>query len=81
MFWLFTVYKVQIKITFFLVTICFRCFERGRLKCGQYWPEHQDEIVDYGNIRVAKVDADVQNDYTLTSLDIKHTNVSRYAND
>ena len=67
---------MQIKIIFFLVTICFRCFERGRLKCGQYWPDRQNETIDYEDIHVANVGADEQNDYTSTYLDIYHKNVS-----
>lgn len=56
-----------------VVVMVTRCQERGRTKCGQYWPKYEDETVTYGHLTVTNIASDVQQHFTSTLLEL-HNN-------
>eukprot|EP00057_Strongylocentrotus_purpuratus_P015757 XP_011670231.1 PREDICTED: tyrosine-protein phosphatase non-receptor type 9 isoform X1 [Strongylocentrotus purpuratus] len=56
-----------------------RTVERGRLKCGQYWPLEEGTSGEYGKISVANLEIETRRDYTITVLTVHNstTNESR----
>lgn len=54
-----------------------RTVERGRLKCGQYWPLEEGTSGEYGKISVANLEIETRRDYTITVLTV-HNSTVRY---
>jgi tyrosine-protein phosphatase non-receptor type 9 len=50
--------------------------ERGRIKCGQYWPADDESIEQYGNFAVVNSGLDIQDDYCVTSLLLQNLEVN-----
>lgn len=50
--------------------------ERSRVKCHQYWESNVDESCDYGNFSIKTTHVDSNDDYTVTSLEIKNSKVN-----
>jgi len=51
-----------------VVVMTTRCMERGRPKCGQYWPINEEEAVQYGHFEVANLNVEQQSDYIISML-------------
>ena len=49
--------------------------ERGRVKCGQYWPADDEGIEQYGSFVVINSGADVEEHYSVTSLLLQNLEV------
>jgi tyrosine-protein phosphatase non-receptor type 9 len=58
-----------------LFFIILRTVERGRLKCGQYWPEEEEDVEEYGNFTVITNGSENYEEYKLTSLILQNNSV------
>ncbi|XP_056430425.1 phosphatidylinositol phosphatase PTPRQ isoform X2 [Hyla sarda] len=47
------------------------CFEKGRIRCHQYWPEDNKPVTVFGDIVITKVVEDVQIDWTIRDLKVE----------
>ncbi|KAM9311607.1 phosphatidylinositol phosphatase PTPRQ [Gastrophryne carolinensis] len=47
------------------------CFEKGRIRCHQYWPEDNKPVTVFGDIVITKLNEDVQIDWTTRDLKIE----------
>jgi len=52
-----------------------RVVERGRVKCGQYWPEDEDGIEQHGSFAVINSGVQVEEHYSITSLLLQNLEV------
>lgn len=50
-----------------------RTVERGRLKCGQYWPLDVGTSGEYGKITVNNLEVDSRRDYSITLLSMNNS--------
>nr|XP_023423411.1 LOW QUALITY PROTEIN: phosphatidylinositol phosphatase PTPRQ [Cavia porcellus] len=48
-----------------------QCFEKGRIRCHQYWPEDNKPVTFFGDIVITKLMEDVQIDWTIRDLKIE----------
>ncbi|KAM7116522.1 phosphatidylinositol phosphatase PTPRQ [Molossus nigricans] len=48
-----------------------QCFEKGRIRCHQYWPEDNKPVTVFGDIVITKLLEDVQIDWTIRDLKIE----------
>nr|XP_017527742.2 phosphatidylinositol phosphatase PTPRQ [Manis javanica] len=48
-----------------------QCFEKGRIRCHQYWPEDHKPVTVFGDIVITKLMEDVQIDWTIRDLKIE----------
>ncbi|XP_040264377.1 phosphatidylinositol phosphatase PTPRQ isoform X1 [Bufo bufo] len=48
-----------------------QCFEKGRIRCHQYWPEDNKPVTVFGDIVITKVVEDVQIDWTIRDLKVE----------
>nr|XP_045722226.1 phosphatidylinositol phosphatase PTPRQ [Mirounga angustirostris] len=48
-----------------------QCFEKGRIRCHQYWPEDNKPVTVFGDIVITKLMEDVQIDWTIRDLKIE----------
>ena len=62
-----------------LVVMTTRTVERGRIKCGQYWPGDDEQEEEYGDFIVVNNGIERFDTYVVTSLLLKNTNVSATA--
>ena len=53
----------------------FRAIERGRIKCGQYWPAENEAIEQYGNFAVVNNGVEIHEDYCVTTLHLQNLDV------
>ena len=53
----------------------FRTVERGRLKCGQYWPQDKDSIETYDDFVVVNTGVIQHTEHTVTSLILQNSKV------
>ena len=58
-----------------VVVMTTRCLERGRPKCGQYWPLCEEESAEYGNFQVDNLTTEQQSDYTIAMLHLTNLKV------
>ena len=58
-----------------VIVMTTRVVERGRTKCGQYWPPEEGESLTFGNFEVTSGTIDQNDDYTVTSLTLTNTKV------
>jgi tyrosine-protein phosphatase non-receptor type 9 len=58
-----------------VVVMTTRCMERGRPKCGQYWPINEEEAVQYGHFEVANLNVEQQSDYIISMLHLTNLKV------
>ncbi|XP_067855570.1 phosphatidylinositol phosphatase PTPRQ isoform X2 [Heptranchias perlo] len=47
------------------------CFEKGRIRCHQYWPEDNKPVTVFGDIVITKLAEDIQADWTIRELKIE----------
>ncbi|XP_041464328.1 tyrosine-protein phosphatase non-receptor type 9-like isoform X2 [Lytechinus variegatus] len=67
-FWL-MIWENQVRT----IVMTTRTVERGRLKCGQYWPLEEGTSGDYGKISVANLEVETRRDYTITLLTVHNS--------
>ncbi|KAM9072641.1 phosphatidylinositol phosphatase PTPRQ isoform 4-T5 [Megaptera novaeangliae] len=48
-----------------------QCFEKGRIRCHQHWPEDNKPVTVFGDIVITKLMEDVQIDWTIRDLKIE----------
>ncbi|KAM4748839.1 phosphatidylinositol phosphatase PTPRQ [Rhinophrynus dorsalis] len=48
-----------------------QCFEKGRIRCHQYWPEDNKPVTVFGDIVITKVVEDIQIDWTTRDLKVE----------
>ncbi|XP_078504107.1 phosphatidylinositol phosphatase PTPRQ [Lissotriton helveticus] len=48
-----------------------QCFEKGRIRCHQYWPEDNKPVTVFGDIVMTKLSEDVQLDWTVRELKVE----------
>nr|XP_014343878.1 PREDICTED: phosphatidylinositol phosphatase PTPRQ [Latimeria chalumnae] len=48
-----------------------QCFEKGRIRCHQYWPEDNKPVAVFGDIVITKLAEDFQDDWTIRELKIE----------
>lgn len=51
-----------------VIVMTTRAVERGRVKCGQYWPLQDGQHVVYGDFAVTTQAVEHEEDYTVTHL-------------
>ncbi|XP_017320619.3 phosphatidylinositol phosphatase PTPRQ isoform X1 [Ictalurus punctatus] len=48
-----------------------QCFEKGRIRCHQYWPEDNKPVTVFGDIIITKLTEDVHPDWTVRVLRVE----------
>ncbi|KAM4881751.1 phosphatidylinositol phosphatase PTPRQ [Thomomys bottae] len=48
-----------------------QCFEKGRIRCHQYWPEDNKPVTVFGDIVITKLMEDIQINWTIRDLKIE----------
>ncbi|XP_058244423.1 phosphatidylinositol phosphatase PTPRQ isoform X1 [Hemibagrus wyckioides] len=48
-----------------------QCFEKGRIRCHQYWPEDNKPVTVFGDIIITKLTEDVHPDWTVRALRVE----------
>lgn len=56
-----------------VIVMTTRTIERGRGKCGQYWPKDEDTSAEYSPFVVKNNDVEYFNDYTTTNLELTNS--------
>uniref|UniRef100_A0A8C1FKR3 Tyrosine-protein phosphatase non-receptor type 9 n=2 Tax=Cyprinus carpio TaxID=7962 RepID=A0A8C1FKR3_CYPCA len=56
-----------------IIVMTTRVVERGRVKCGQYWPLETGRTEDYGNFLVRNVHIEMFQDFKLSHLELFNT--------
>lgn len=59
-----------------VIVMTTKTMERGRVKCFQYWHSTPDESCVYGNFQARTTAVETNEDYTVTSIEIKNIKVS-----
>ena len=58
------------------IWLYYRCVERGRIKCGQYWPPEEDGEEQCDEFIVINTGMEQSQDYTITGLFLHNTKVA-----
>lgn len=58
-----------------VVVMTTRVMERGRVKCGQYWEPTENSSLEFGNFHVRTISIEINEDYTVASLELKNLKV------
>ncbi|XP_058047639.1 phosphatidylinositol phosphatase PTPRQ [Ahaetulla prasina] len=53
------------------VVMLTQCYEKGRIRCHQYWPEDNIPVTVFGDIVITKLVEDTQIDWTIRDLKIE----------
>ncbi|XP_067276105.1 phosphatidylinositol phosphatase PTPRQ isoform X2 [Pseudorasbora parva] len=48
-----------------------QCFEKGRIRCHQYWPEDNKPVTVFADIIITKLTEDVRPDWTVRALRVE----------
>lgn len=59
------------------VILCVRVVERGRVKCGQYWPLEEGRTEQHGYFMIRNAHIQVFQDFKLSHLELYNTQVRR----
>lgn len=57
------------------MVLCVRVVERGRVKCGQYWPLEEGRTEQHGYFRIRNAHIQVFQDFKLSHLELYNTQV------
>lgn len=57
------------------MSLCVRVVERGRVKCGQYWPLEEGRTEQHGYFRIRNAHIQVFQDFKLSLLELYNTQV------
>uniref|UniRef100_A0A8C9R638 Phosphatidylinositol phosphatase PTPRQ-like n=1 Tax=Scleropages formosus TaxID=113540 RepID=A0A8C9R638_SCLFO len=57
-----------------IIVMLTKCFESGRIRCHQYWPEDDKPISVFGDIIITKLTEDVLPDWTVRVLKVERYN-------
>ena len=58
-----------------IIVMTTRTVERGRLKCGQYWPGEVGSSENYSFITVKNMEMERRRDYTITMFSVQNMQV------
>lgn len=58
-----------------MIVMTTRVLERGRIKCGQYWETQEGNNCVYGNYNVRTLNVELNEDYTVSSLELTNLKV------
>lgn len=58
-----------------VIVMTTRAVERGRTKCGQYWPPDKGSSVTHEGFKIENTDVEGQSDFALTRLRLTNTKV------
>ncbi|KAM6960599.1 phosphatidylinositol phosphatase PTPRQ [Aplochiton taeniatus] len=53
------------------VAMLTQCYEKGRIRCHQYWPEDNKPVTVFGDIIITKLTEDVHPDWTVRALKVE----------
>ncbi|XP_076848697.1 phosphatidylinositol phosphatase PTPRQ isoform X2 [Brachyhypopomus gauderio] len=53
------------------VAMLTQCFEKGRIRCHQYWPEDNKPVTVFGDIIITKLTEDVHPDWTVRAIRVE----------
>ncbi|XP_056138465.1 phosphatidylinositol phosphatase PTPRQ [Lampris incognitus] len=53
------------------ITMLTQCYEKGRIRCHQYWPEDNKPVTVFGDIIITKLTEDVYPDWTVRALKVE----------
>uniref|UniRef100_A0AAY5KMC9 Protein-tyrosine-phosphatase n=1 Tax=Esox lucius TaxID=8010 RepID=A0AAY5KMC9_ESOLU len=48
-----------------------QCYEKGRIRCHQYWPEDTKPVTVFGDIIITKLTEDIYPDWTVRALKVE----------
>ncbi|XP_042157953.1 phosphatidylinositol phosphatase PTPRQ [Oncorhynchus tshawytscha] len=48
-----------------------QCYEKGRIRCHQYWPEDNKPVTVFGDIIITKLTEDIYPDWTVRALKVE----------
>lgn len=58
-----------------VIVMTTRAVERGRTKCGQYWPPDKGSSVTHEGFKIENLDVEAQPEFALTRLRVTNTKV------
>uniref|UniRef100_A0A8C7PNS5 Protein tyrosine phosphatase receptor type Q n=1 Tax=Oncorhynchus mykiss TaxID=8022 RepID=A0A8C7PNS5_ONCMY len=53
------------------IAMLIQCYEKGRIRCHQYWPEDNKPVTVFGDIIITKLTEDVYPDWTVRALKVE----------
>lgn len=59
------------------VCVLYRAVERGRVKCGQYWPPEEDGEEQHEDFLIINTRMEVYQDYSVTWLFLLNSKVTK----
>ena len=62
----------------YVVVYFLRTMERGRVKCGQYWPQGEEGEEQFDEFIIINTGMEQNREYTITSLHVHNTQVSQF---
>lgn len=60
-----------------VIVMTTRTVERGRQKCGQYWPLEENDSMEFSNFKLTTNSVETFSDYIISHLTLTNTTVSQ----